>query len=320
MLTREPAKGVSRFASSMQSDLAYPAYRRLLSGSAFEEIETRALERLRSCNLCPRNCGVDRLKGELGFCRGPRLAKVSSYGPHFGEERPLVGRNGSGTIFFTGCNLRCCFCQNYDISHFDRGREVTAPELAEMMLALEAGGCHNINLVTPTHFVPQIISSLKIAASMGLSIPVVYNCGGYEAIETLRLLEGIVDIYMPDFKFMSQASSKRYLNASDYPQVAKAALKEMHRQVGDLVIKDGIALRGLLVRHLVMPSHLDDSREIFRLIATEISPSTFVNVMDQYRPCHEADRFPEIARRISVEEFERALDYARKEGLERIYC
>lgn len=303
----------------MGEDSAYPAYRRLLSTPRFDEIERYAQDRLRSCDLCPRKCGVNRQEGELGFCRGPRLAKVSSYGPHFGEERPLVGRHGSGTIFFSGCNLRCCFCQNYEISHFDRGSEVTSEDLAGMMLALQSAGCHNINLVTPTHFVPQIISSVKIAGSRGLAIPIVYNCGGYEDIETLKLLDGIVDIYMPDLKFMNKTSSQRYLHSPDYPEVAMAAIKEMHRQVGELMIRDGLAMRGLLVRHLVMPGHLEDSRRVFRFIATQISPSTFINVMQQYRPCYEGDRFPEIARSPTSEEFQKSLDYAQAEGLNRIY-
>ena len=296
----------------------YPGYRSLLERSG-EELERVAFERLAACNLCPRLCGVNRLEGELGFCRGGKLPKVSSYGPHFGEERPLVGRYGSGTIFFAGCNLRCCFCQNYDISHFDHGHEVSLEELGDMMLALQNSGCHNINFVTPTHFVPQIIGALRYAASKGLSIPVVYNCGGYESLETLKLLEGIVDIYMPDIKFLNSQSSERYFGARDYPEVVKAAVKEMHRQVGDLVIKEGLAIRGLLIRHLVMPGHLEDSRAIFRFIASEVAPTTFVNVMEQYRPCYKADEFPEIARRISGEEFDRALAYAREEGLERVY-
>lgn len=247
------------------------------------------------------------------------MARVSSYGPHFGEEEPLVGRSGSGTIFFAGCNLGCCFCQNYDISHLDLGREVDPRTLADMMLELQADGCHNINLVTPSHFVPQIISALRIAARCGLRIPIVYNCGGYESTETLRLLEGIVDIYMPDFKFANRTSSERYLKAPDYPEVCKASIREMHRQVGDLVIDDGLARKGLLVRHLLMPGHLDDSVSIFRFIAQEISPNTFINIMDQYRPCFLASDFLEIDRRISIGEFQAAIDAAMREGLTRIY-
>ncbi len=289
-----------------------------LSDAEFAEIEKAALSKLNSCDLCARRCNVDR-RVKTGWCRGGMLAKVSSYGPHFGEEAPLVGKFGSGTIFFTGCNLGCCFCQNYDISHLDHGNEVSSRTLANMMLELEADGCHNINLVTPSHFVPQIISAIRIAARDGLRIPIVYNCGGYESIETLRLLERIVDIYMPDFKFASKESSKRYMQAPDYPEVCKASTKEMHRQVGDLVIEDGLARRGLLVRHLLMPGHLDDSTRIFKFIAEEISPDTFINIMDQYRPCFKASQYPEIDRRISISEFQAAIEAAKKCGLRRIY-
>jgi putative pyruvate formate lyase activating enzyme len=298
---------------------SYPAYRRSLASGGLRATVDLAKSRLKQCDLCPRLCRVDRTAGEVGFCRGGMTAKISSYGPHFGEESPLVGSRGSGTIFLTGCNLGCCFCQNYDISHLDHGREATADGLALMMLDLQEGGCHNINFVTPTHFVPQIVEAIETAAERGLSVPVVYNCGGYESVETLRLLEGIVDIYMPDFKFAGPESAAKYLNAADYPDVARAALLEMHRQVGDLVVKDGLARRGLLVRHLVMPGHLEDSREVFRFLATRISPQTFVNVMEQYRPCYEADRFPEIARPLGADEFRSALELAGEVGLTRIY-
>jgi putative pyruvate formate lyase activating enzyme len=298
---------------------SYPSYRRSLASGRLRTLVDLAKSTLKCCDLCPRLCRVDRTAGELGFCGGGEMAKVSSYGPHFGEESPLVGSRGSGTIFLAGCNLRCCFCQNYDISHLGHGRETVADELALMMLRLEEGGCHNINFVTPTHFVPQIIEAIEIAAEQGLSVPIVYNCGGYESVETLKILEGIVDIYMPDFKFAGRESAEKYFSAPDYPEVARAALKEMHRQVGDLIIKDGLARRGLLVRHLVMPEHLADSLEVFKFLATEISPETFVNVMEQYRPCHEADRFPEIARRLEADEFRSALKLAQEGGLKRIY-
>lgn len=302
----------------MESD-GYPSYRRMLSSGRLEEIAQEAHAMLAACRLCPRKCGVDRTAGEVGFCKGGLLARVSSFGPHFGEESPLVGRHGSGTIFLAGCNLRCCFCQNYEISHLGEGREVDADDLAAMMLRLEEGGCHNINFVTPTHYVPQIISATLAAAAGGLSLPIVYNCGGYEEIATLKLLEGIVDIYMPDFKFSNTANSERYCSAADYPEVCKSALKEMHRQVGDLTVKNGLAKRGLLVRHLVMPGQFEDSRGVFDFLATEISAETFVNVMDQYRPCFNAVRFPEIAGRLTAAEFRDALKAAEVAGLKRIY-
>jgi putative pyruvate formate lyase activating enzyme len=231
----------------------------------------------------------------------------------------LVGTRGSGTIFFAGCSLGCAFCQNYGISHYREGEEVEPPELARMMLRLEQAGCHNINLVTPTHFVPQILRAVSLAAGGGLGLPLVYNCGGYETLETLRLLEGVVDIYMPDFKFWESQSGERYCGAPDYPAVARATLREMQRQVGDLVVEGGLAVRGLLVRHLVMPGGTGESRQILGFIAREISQRAFVNVMDQYRPCYHADRFSEIARRPTGAEFRDALKAAREVGLERIY-
>jgi putative pyruvate formate lyase activating enzyme len=295
-----------------------PSYRKLLASGAFEARIEAAYRRLSPCRLCPRQCGVDRASGKTGFCQGGLLPRVSSHGPHFGEEPPLVGRGGSGAIFLAGCNLRCCFCQNYELSHGLEGREVPPEELGFMMLRLEELGCHNINLVTPTHFTPQLLEAVKVAAAEGLSAPLVYNCGGYEDLGTLALLEGVVDIYMPDFKFWSEAPSGRYANAPDYPERARRALREMHRQVGDLVICDGVATRGLLVRHLVMPGLLDESKGIFDFLAREISPLTFVNVMDQYRPCYQADRFPEIARRPRRDEFGEAVRLARQAGLTRV--
>ena len=297
----------------------YPSYRRLLAGDTPGERISAASGMLSACNLCPRACGVDRTRDERGFCNGGVLARVSSFGPHFGEESPLVGRRGSGTIFFAGCNLRCCFCQNYDISHLGEGRDVTIDELAAMMLRLQEGGCHNINFVTPTHFVPQVLEAVMAAASKGLKLPIVYNCGGYETVETLRTVDGLIDIYMPDFKFWDEASSQTYCDAPDYPEVCKRAVREMHRQVGDLLIKNGLAKRGLLVRHLVMPGKLRETEEIMKFLAEEISVDTFVNVMDQYRPCYHAERFPEIGRRLTGDEFGQALELAARAGLRRVY-
>jgi len=275
-------------------------------------------EILKACRLCPRECGVDRTKGERGYCRAPGELMVSSAFPHFGEEPPLVGRHGSGTIFLTHCNLRCVFCQNYDISHLGHGERVTSEELAAIMLYLQRQGCHNINFVTPTHYVPQIVEALPRAVEMGLRVPLVYNTSGYDSLEVIRLLEGIFDIYMPDIKFLDPELSRRYCNAPDYPEVVKAVVKEMHRQVGDLEWDErGIAYRGLLVRHLVMPNHLEDTERVLRFVAEEISPWTYINIMDQYRPLYRAHEYPEIARRITPKEYTIALQRARELGLSR---
>ncbi len=287
-------------------------------GELQERVE-RLVGILGSCTLCPRECRVDRLRDERGVCRVGRLPMVSSYTPHFGEERPLVGRYGSGTIFFTYCNLKCLFCQNYDISHLGEGREVSIEDLAEMMVYLQGLGCHNINLVTPTHQIAQIVEALPVAIEKGLQIPLVYNCGGYESVETIRLLDGIIDIYMPDFKYGDSAVARRYSGAPGYTEVAKAAIKEMHRQVGDLVVDErGIAVRGLIVRHLVLPDGLAGTREVMRFIAREVSPDTYVNIMDQYRPCYMAIEHPPLGRRITMEEYEEAVRIAVEEGITRL--
>jgi len=280
---------------------------------------TTALERLSPCQVCPRLCQVDRLNNEKGVCRTGVKAVVSSYGPHFGEESPLVGSGGSGTIFLTHCNLLCVFCQNYDISHLGEGIETDAGQLAAMMISLQRQGCHNINFVTPSHVVPQILAALPAAIAKGLSVPLVYNSSGYDSIDTLKLLEGIFDIYMPDFKFWTRESGKRYAKAPDYADKARKAILEMHRQVGDLVINaEGLAVRGLLVRHLVMPGGLAETRDILHFLAREISIDTYVNVMDQYRPCGKADQYPPIDRPLSHDEFREALDLAREAGLHRL--
>jgi putative pyruvate formate lyase activating enzyme len=270
---------------------------------------------LAECRLCPRNCGVNRLKGETGFCGVAAEPLLSSAGPHFGEEPPLVGRGGSGTIFFAGCNLACAFCQNYEISHLREGRRVGPRPLAATMIRLQERGCHNINFVTPTHVVPQILVALRMARQAGLTVPGVYNSGGYDSVPTLRLLEGQMEIYMPDAKYLDPAAAAKYSSARDYPDVVKAALREMHRQVGDLEIAEGLAVRGLLVRHLVMPGMTEDSLRVVDFLADEISPNTYLNIMAQYRPCYHADRFPEIDRRPSWGEIERVRRHARKKGL-----
>ncbi|MBF0477728.1 MAG: radical SAM protein, partial [Deltaproteobacteria bacterium] len=246
-------------------------------------------------------------------------AKVSSYQPHFGEEDPLVGESGSGTIFFTHCNLLCRFCQNFEISHGGEGQAVTNEILASMMLELQQMGCHNINFVTPSHVVPQILSALIQAVEKGLCVPLVYNTGGYDKVETLKLLDGIVDIYMPDLKFVSPVPAAKFMNAPDYPDIVKAAIKEMHRQVGDLYMDDrGIAMRGLLVRHLVMPADLAGTREAMRFLAQDVSTHTYVNIMDQYRPCGLAGQFDELARRPTMEEYDQARLAAGDEGMTRL--
>jgi len=286
------------------------------------ELVSRAhdLERLMAdCCLCPRHCGVNRLAGEKGICRTGGNAIVASYAPHFGEESPLVGSGGSGTIFLSHCNLRCVFCQNYEISHLGEGVEVTPEQLAAIMMSLQQQGCHNINFVTPSHVVPQIVAALPHAVEAGLSVPLVYNSSGYDSVETLKLLDRIIDIYMPDFKFWDTASAKRYAKAEDYPSRAREAIREMHQQVGDLVIgADGVAVRGLLVRHLVMPDGLVETDRILHYLAEEISPETYVNVMDQYRPCGRAHLYPPLDRQLSHDEYQEALNLAKKAGLKRL--
>jgi putative pyruvate formate lyase activating enzyme len=294
------------------------AYLRISRGELQEKIR-RAEEILKDCALCPRNCGVDRTAGQVGFCRTADRPIVSSYNPHFGEERPLVGRYGSGTIFFANCNLGCIFCQNWSISHLGEGGTISFEQLADIMLALQNYGCHNINLVTPTHQVPMILRALEIAIDRGLNLPIVYNCGGYESIETLRILDGVIDIYMPDFKYADPEVAERYSKAKDYPSVARSALREMHRQVGDLLIDErGIALRGLLVRHLVLPGGLAGTEEVVRFLADEISPNTYTNIMDQYHPCFKAIDHPPLDRRITIEEYRMAVKAAREAGLRRL--
>jgi len=284
-----------------------------------DERIAEAQQRLSPCRVCPRHCKVDRLSDEKGICQTGVKAVVSSYAPHFGEESPLVGSGGSGTIFFTHCNLLCIFCQNYEISHLGQGIETDPGQLAAMMLSLQRQGCHNINFVTPSHVVPQILVALPKAIEKGLTVPLVYNSSGYDSLETLKLLEGIVDIYMPDFKFWDKDLAKRYAKAPDYPEVAQKAILEMYRQVGDLVMDDeGVAVKGLLVRHLVMPGSLEETREILRFLAREVSVDTYVNVMDQYRPCGEACHCPPIDRTLTGGEYQQALKLARDAGLQRL--
>lgn len=274
---------------------------------------------LANCELCPRHCHVNRLRGELGQCRTGEKAIVSSYGPHFGEESPLVGTGGSGTIFFAHCNLHCVFCQNYSISQLGEGSEVSSHDLACMMMSLQRRGCHNINLVTPTHVVPQILEGLELAIANGLNIPLVYNCGGYESMDTLKLLNGIVDIYMPDMKYANSTIAREYSGVEDYAEVNRAAVKEMHRQVGDLRIGgEGTATQGLLVRHLVLPHRLAGTDQVAAFLAEQVSSNTYVNVMAQYHPCHKAYDFPELSRSITKEEYLETVTLALRHGLNRL--
>ena len=296
-----------------------PAYLKLLHSGELRERVAGAYQHLSVCDVCARGCKVDRRAGQVGVCRTGERAKVSSYGPHLGEEDPLRGWRGSGTIFFTRCNLKCQFCQNYDISQTDAGRVVEPEQLASIMLNLQAQGCHNINLVSPSHVVPQIMAATLIAAQAGLRLPLVYNTGGYDSMEMLGLLDGVVDIYMPDMKYADAETARRYSKVANYPQVNQAAVREMHRQVGDLQIdKMGLATRGLLVRHLVLPGDLAGTGEIVRFLASQISPNTYLNLMDQYRPAYKAHHFPELNRRISGQEYAAAIRLAEEAGLRRL--
>jgi putative pyruvate formate lyase activating enzyme len=296
-----------------------PSYIKTFEKGLLKEKIGKAYGILKSCVLCPRRCKVNRLSNEKGTCKTGKQAQVASYNPHFGEEAPLVGTNGSGTIFFTHCNLLCIFCQNFDISHRGSGIEVDDEELARMMLTLQKGGCHNINFVTPSHVVPQILSALDIAVRKGLNIPLVYNSGGYDSVETLKILEGVFDIYMPDFKFWDPEISEKTCNAPDYPEIARLALIEMHRQVGDLILdENGIAQKGLLVRHLVLPENLAGTRDIMKFIADRISKNSYVNIMAQYRPCGNVSQLRELCRHLDANEFQEALRMAQEEGITRL--
>ena len=296
--------------------LKYPRYLNIKEEELDKRIK-KAYKLLSSCEVCPRKCGVNRLEGEKGFCRSGEEVIVSSYNAHLGEEPPLVGCFGSGTIFFTNCNLKCVYCQNYPISQLGNGNKVSLSELAKIMLALQKRKCHNINLVTPTHFVPQILKSLKSAIKMGLHIPIVYNTSGYDSVNTLKLLDGVVDIYLPDARYADNEIARKYSAAPDYFEIMKKVLKEMHRQVGDLMTdKIGIARSGLIIRHLVLPEGLSGTKKIMHFIAREISPHTYISLMAQYFPAYEAKEFPAISRRINKEEYEKALEVFKKENLE----
>lgn len=295
------------------------SYIQLYKTGELQRRASEALELLRNCVVCPRKCRVNRIDGEAGVCGVGFNPIVSSFGPHFGEERCLVGKGGSGTIFFAFCNLKCVFCQNYDISQLGAGDEVDIERLAEIMVKLQRMGCHNVNLVSPTHFAPQILAALLRAVEKGFSLPLVYNTGGYDSIEMLGFFDGIVDIYMPDIKYSNDGNALKLSGVASYWDVAKGAVKEMHRQVGDLEVGGGgIAERGLLVRHLVLPNGLAGTREIMSFLAREISPNTYVNMMDQYHPCYKAVGSPELGRGITGKEYEDAIAAALEAGIARI--
>ncbi len=300
-----------------------PAYLETYESGALAEKVELALEELRSCRVCPRDCDVDRLADEKAVCRTGRQALVSSAFPHFGEEDCLRGWNGSGTIFFAACNLRCVFCQNSDISWRSNGEELDAKRIAALMLDLQERGCHNVNFVTPEHVAPQVLEAILEAVRRGLRLPIVYNTSAYDSLRSLELLDGVVDVYMPDLKFADPAVAKRLVLAENYPEHARRAIREMHRQVGDLVFDEkGLALRGLLVRHLVMPEGLAGTRDAMRFLAREVSADTYVNVMDQYRPDAQVlakqKQYAEIGRRVTSAEVTRAIETAREEGLDRL--
>jgi len=303
-----------------------PGYLALFKTGELHQRVTAAVARLEACDVCPLRCGVNRIQGELGICQTGRLAQVSSYGPHPGEERPLSGWRGSGTIFFARCNLRCVFCQNADISQRSTGQEVSAADLARVMLDLQARGCHNINLVSPSHVVPQILAAIEVAVHDGLRLPLVYNTGGYDSLETLTLLEGVVDIYMPDMKYGNPDLGLKYSSIRDYPHINQAAVLEMQRQVGDLQLdEDGIAYRGLLVRHLVLPNGLAGSAQIFKFLAEKVSKNVYLNIMAQYRPAFKVRKsplspggYPELNRPLTAEEYQEARHLARALGLIRL--
>jgi putative pyruvate formate lyase activating enzyme len=310
----------------MTPEIPGPKYLLLHASGELEERAARAYDLLSSCTVCPRRCGINRLEDEKGFCRTGLLPVIASYGPHFGEEPPLTGHGGSGTIFVTNCSLACIFCQNYEISQCGRGSEASPEKMAGMMIRLQRAGCHNINIVTPSHIIPQLIRSISIAAECGLSVPIVYNSGGYDAIESLRLLDGIVDIYLPDAKYGSNDIAAVLSHTPGYVDAMKVALREMYRQVGDLVISDGIAVRGLLVRHLVLPENLAGSDVVLPWIAEEISQKTYINIMDQYHwpvsispPAifRENPIYHSLSRSVTGKEYADAIRWAEAAGLHR---
>ncbi len=304
----------------IQSEDFEPAYMKLFRTGELYRRSRQGLQHLHRCKVCPRDCEVNRLDNEWALCKTGRYATVSSFFPHFGEEDCLRGWNGSGTIFFSMCNLKCVFCQNFDISHYREGVEATPEMLAQMMMDLQSQGCHNINFVTPEHVVPQILEALPLAVQMGLRLPLVYNTGAYDSLDSIELMNGVVDIFMPDFKYWDEVLAGEYLKARNYPQAAQAVIRAMHRQVGNLVFDEhGLAKRGVLVRHLVMPDNAENTRHIMKYLANELSPDTYINIMDQYRPAGKVteNRYRKINRRTSEVEHLEAIQMAREAGLHR---
>jgi putative pyruvate formate lyase activating enzyme len=321
MVLMEPQNIFPNRAFSRHSGSEFePGYLKVLRSGAFRERVRQAFHHLERCDLCARYCYVNRLVTIQGaVCRTGERAVVHSFGPHHGEEDVLRGRKGSGTIFFSWCNLRCVFCQNWEISHKGIGRAVEPKELAAMMLDLQERGCHNINLVSPSHVVAQILAAVEIAAREGLCLPLVYNSGGYDSFEALALLDGIIDIYMPDMKYGDSMIARRYSKVKNYVEVNQMAIREMHRQVGDLTLdQSGLAQRGLLIRHLVLPDNLSGTEKVLDFIAREISRNTYLNLMDQYRPCYRADEYPPLDRQITAAEYRTALELAKRYGLQRL--
>jgi putative pyruvate formate lyase activating enzyme len=308
-----PEAGLPR----MNRSAFLPAYLKLERAGELAEREKQLQAIFSSCRLCPRACGANRRKGEKGVCQATSRLKVSSAHPHYGEERPLVGRGGSGAIFFSHCNLLCVYCQNWEISHRGDGQYISDEQLARLMLSLQEHGCHNINLVTPTHVAPNIVSGLRHAIRMGLHLPLVYNTGGYDSLEVIRLLDGIVDIYLPDYKYTDPEKAAKYsTEARDYPEVAAAVIEEMHRQVGELTVDErGVAVRGLIIRHLVLPEDIAGTEKFVKYVAERLTRGTYVNIMAQYHPAHRAREYPELSRRITAAEYQRAIALARQYGL-----
>lgn len=287
------------------------------SGKLANRVE-KAYNILQDCTLCPHHCHVNRSNDELGYCQTGSEIKIASYGPHFGEEEPLVGSKGSGTIFFSNCNLRCVYCQNYDISQHQSGNTVTVEELAEIMVSLQQQGCHNINFVTPSHMIHALLAATLKACKKGLKIPLVYNSGGYDETAVLQLLEGVIDIYMPDIKYADENTALKYSKIPDYPEIVKEALKEMHQQVGNLTTENNIGVQGLIIRHLILPDNLAGTEEIMEFIANELSTDTYINIMDQYYPAYKAVDYTVLNRKINESEFKEAVEIAQNKGLTRV--